>query len=133
MGKELAVEATWEGNYRCRVQLTTGELIIDEPVSAGGGGEGPPPNEVFLASLASCFALAMHHVARKRDLTLPDLSVRAIGEYDGPKFARLGVEVTSSLPPAELEPLVARAAAMCYVSNTLRAVSGVEVVITTVR
>ncbi|HEX3538968.1 MAG TPA: OsmC family protein [Acidimicrobiales bacterium] len=131
MGKELAVEATWEGGYRCRVQLTTGDLIIDEPVSAGGGGEGPPPTEVFLASLASCFTLAVHHVARKRDLILPDLSVRAIGEYDGPKFGHLVVEVTSSLPPADLEPLVARAASVCYVSNTMRAVSGIEVVITT--
>jgi uncharacterized OsmC-like protein len=129
LGKQLAVEATWEGNYRCRVQLTTGELIIDEPVSAGGAGSGPPPTEVFLASLASCFTLAVHHVARKRGLTLPDLSVRAIGEYDGPRYGRLTVEVTSTLPATELEPLVERAAAVCYVSNTLRAVSEVDVVV----
>jgi hypothetical protein len=32
-----------------------------------------------------------------------------------------------------LEPLVARAAAVCYVSNTMRAISGIEVVITTAR
>jgi uncharacterized OsmC-like protein len=130
VGKSLSVEATWEGNYRCRVKMGTSELIIDEPESAGGGGAGPQPTEVFLASLASCFTLAVHHVARKRGLVLPDLSVRAVGEYDGPKFAALRVEVTSSLAPEELEPLLARAAAVCYVSNTLKAVAEVEVVMT---
>ena len=130
MAKTLAVEATWEGNYRCRVQMTTGDMVIDEPVSAGGGGAGPQPTEVFLASLASCFTLALHHVARKRDLTLPDLRVRALGEYDGPRFVRLRLEVTSTLPAARLEPLLARAAAVCYVSNTLRSVDDVAVVLT---
>jgi uncharacterized OsmC-like protein len=130
LGKTLAVEATWEGNYRCRVQMTTGVMVIDEPVSAGGGGAGPQPTEVFLASLASCFTLALHHVARKRDLALPDLSVKAVGEYDGPRFVRLTLEVTSSLPEEQLKPLLARAAAVCYVSNTLRSVDEVEVVLT---
>lgn len=127
------MEATWEGNYRCRVKMSTSDLIIDEPVSAGGGGAGPPPTEVFLASLASCFTLAVHHVARKRDITLPDLVVRVVGDYDGPRFVRLVVEVTSTMAAEELEPLLARAAAVCYVSNTLRAVSEVEVVLNSPR
>jgi putative redox protein len=129
VGKSLSVVATWEGNYRCRVKTGSTELVIDEPESAGGGGAGPQPTEVFLASLASCFTLAVHHVAAKRGLTLPDLSVRAVGDYDGPKFVALRVEVTSSMPAGELEPLLARAAAVCYVSNTLRAVNEVEVVL----
>ncbi len=105
------------------------EMIIDEPESAGGGGAGPQPTEVFLASLASCFTLAVHHVARKRGITLPDLSVRAVGDYEGPKFSALRVEVSSRLPAEQLAPLLERAAAVCYVSNTLRAVSEVEVVV----
>jgi uncharacterized OsmC-like protein len=131
--KSLAVEATWEGNYRCRVKMSTSELVIDEPVSAGGGGAGPQPTEVFLASLASCFTLAVHHVARKRGLELPDLAVRAVGQYDGPRFVRLVVEVSSTMAAELLEPLLARAAAVCYVSNTLRAVNEVEVVLKPVR
>jgi len=109
--------------------MGTSELVIDEPLSAGGGGAGPQPTEVFLASLASCFTLAVHHVARKRGVELPDLAVRAVGEYDGPRFVRLVVEVSSTMVAEQLEPLLARAAAVCYVSNTLRAVSEVEVVL----
>lgn len=125
--KTLSVEATWEGGYRCTVAARQFEMVVDEPVAAGGGDAGPQPSEVFLASLASCFTLALHHVARKREISFPDLSVRATGTYDGPRFVKLVVEVSTSMPREVLDPLVERAKAVCYVSNTLRAVSDVEV------
>ena len=62
-------------------------------------------------------------------MQLADVAVRAVGEYDGPRFAKVRVEVTSSHPRDELEPLLQRASAVCYVSNTLRAVDDVEVVV----
>ena len=104
-------------------------MIVDEPVTAGGGDSGPQPTEVYLASVASCFTLAVYHVARKRSIELPDLRVRAVGEYKGPSFAKVRVEVSSSYPRAELEPLLDRASAVCYVSNTMRAVDHIEVVL----
>ena len=104
-------------------------MRIDEPLSAGGDDSGPQPTEVFLASLASCYALAIAHVARKRSIELADVTVRAVGEYDGPRFVKVRVEVNSSHPRGELEPLLSRASAVCYVSNTLRAVDDVEVVL----
>ena len=69
-------------------------------------------------------------MAAKRDITLADLTVRATGEYQGPKFARLLLEVTSSTAREVIEPLIERAKGVCYVSNTLRAVSDVDVVLT---
>jgi putative redox protein len=104
-------------------------LIVDEPTSAGGGDTGPQPTEVFLASVASCFTLAVYHVAHKRGVELVDLAVRAVGTYDGPKFVDVRVEVTSTHPREELEPLLSRASAVCYVSNTMRAVNDIEVVL----
>ncbi len=128
--KTLSVTASWEGGYRARMDVRGHELIVDEPVAAGGGDGGPQPSELLLAALASCFTLAIYHVGQKRDIHLADLSVRATGDYEGPKFARLRLEVTSSTPRDILDPLVERAKAVCYVSNTLRAVSDVEVVVT---
>ena len=128
--KTLTVESSWEGGYRCTVSARQFRIRIDEPESAGGGDTGPQPSEVFLASLASCFTLAIYHVAAKRDITLADLTVRATGEYQGPKFARLLLEVTSSTAREVIEPLIERAKGVCYVSNTLRAVSDVDVVLT---
>ena len=74
---------------------------------------------MFLASLASCYALALAHVARKRSIELADVAVRAVGEYDGPKFVKLRVEVTTSHPREELQKFVDKAITWCYVSNTL--------------
>ena len=127
--KTLAVDATWEGGYRCRVQARDHVIIVDEPTYAGGGDAGPQPTEVFLASVASCFTLALYHVARKRDIELPDITVRAVGEYKGPSFVKVRVEVASSYPRGELEPLIERATSVCYVSNTMRAVDDIEVVL----
>lgn len=125
--KTLSVEATWEGGYRCTVASRQFLIRIDEPVKAGGEDTGPQPSEVFLASLAGCFTLALYHVAKKRDIELPDIRVTATGTYEGPGFARLAVEVASSADPQILESLIEPAKRVCYVSNTLRNVSDVEV------
>lgn len=127
--KTLSVAATWEGGYRARMDVRGHELIADEPKSAGGDDTGPQPSEFLLAALASCFTLAIYHVARKRDIELESLSVTATGTYEGPKFARLVLNVASPTPRDVLDLLVERAKGVCYVSNTFRAVSDIEVVI----
>jgi len=125
--KTLSVEASWEGGYRCTVASRQFRIRIDEPEDAGGGDTGPQPSEVFLASLAGCFTLALYHVAKKRDIELPDITVTATGFYEGPGFARLALEVKSGAGREVMEPLLEPARRVCYVSNTLRNVSEVEV------
>jgi uncharacterized OsmC-like protein len=104
------------------------ELIADEPVKLGGTDAGPMPTELFLSSLAACFAMSVAHVARKRGVELPDLTVRAHGEYEGLRFSRIRVEVQSSHPRDELDAFIRRAISYCYVSNTLRQKSEIEYV-----
>jgi organic hydroperoxide reductase OsmC/OhrA len=125
--KTLSVESTWEGGYRCTVAARQFRIRIDEPEKAGGGDTGPQPSEVFLASLAGCFTLALYHVAKKRSIELPDITVKATGTYEGPGFASLSIEVTSGAPHEVMEALIEPAKRVCYVSNTLRNVSDVEV------
>jgi putative redox protein len=118
----VEVTAYWSGGYRCRLPIRQFQLLADEPESVAGGTDtGPMPTELLLASLASCFAMALAHVARKRRVEIPeDLAVTASGEHSGPSFAALRVEVRSAHPLDEIEALLDRAAALCYVSNTLR-------------
>jgi putative redox protein len=127
----VEVTAYWSGGYRCRIPIRQFELTADEPESVAGGTDtGPTPTELFLASLATCFTMALAHIARKRRVELPDdLAVTAVGEYDGPSFGGLRVEVSSSHPAEELERLVEWAAGVCYVSNTLRNAPKVHYVI----
>jgi organic hydroperoxide reductase OsmC/OhrA len=118
----MAVTAYWEGGYRCRVVAReTFELRADEPPEEGGTDTGPRPTELLLAALASCFAMAVAYVARKRGVELPrDLAITATGEYAGPRFRKMRVEAWCSLPAAELDILVREAVRFCWVSNTIK-------------
>src|SRR5215467_6862952 len=124
-----SVTAHWEGGWRCRVEAGGFELVVDEPPRAGGTGTGPMPTEYLLAAMASCYALALQWAAGKRGTTLPGLTVTATGTYDGPRFSRLQLSVSSELPADEVEPLVKPALRACYVSNTLAAAPEVEVTV----
>src|SRR6516225_8120813 len=101
-----SVVAHWDGGWRCRVNASGFDLVVDEPPSAGGTGTGPMPTEYLLAALASCYALALQWAAGKRGLTLPEITVTATGTYDGPRFSGLQLTVSSPLPPEQIEQLV---------------------------
>ena len=109
----------WEGGYRCRIPIRGFEIIADEPMDEGGTDTGPAPTDLFLAALGSCFTMAVYHAAKKRKIELPDLAVRCDGHYEGLRYDHIKVEVVSSFPREQLEPLVERAKTWCYVSNTL--------------
>jgi putative redox protein len=123
------VTARWEGGWRCRVDASGFSLIVDEPQSAGGTGTGPMPTEYLLAAMASCYALALAWAAGKRGVILPGLAVTATGRYDGPRFDRLELAVTTTAAREVVERLVAPALRACYVSNTIAAAPPIEVVI----
>ena len=114
------VSSTWHGDFRCRVQSGDFTIDVDEPVSVGGSNTGPQPTEVFLASIASCFTLAVSYAAKKRDIDLDHLTVDVTGIYDGPKFSAIEITVDAGCPPTERERLIKAAERVCYVTNTLR-------------
>jgi uncharacterized OsmC-like protein len=117
----MPVTAYWEGGYSCRVVVRNRfELRADEPPEEGGADTGPAPTELLLASLASCFAMALVYVGRKRQVELPgDLAVTAFGEYARMRIRKIRVEVAASLARPQLEGLVGEAVRYCWVSNTL--------------
>jgi putative redox protein len=118
-GGTNSATAVWRGGWRCDVQAGDFALVVDEPPSAGGTGLGPMPTDLLLASLSSCYALALAWAARKRGFELPDLEVTATGSYEGPRFAAVALTVTTSLDPDRVTPLLEPARRVCYVSNTL--------------
>lgn len=104
-------------------------LTVDEPESVGSTDRGPQPTDLLLASVASCFTLAMAYSAAKRDIALDGLDVHVTGHYDGPRFSRLRIEVRADHPEdAELAGLIDAAERVCYVTNTLRRAPEIEIV-----
>src|ERR1700722_20110835 len=124
-----SVVARWEGGWRCRVAAGGFDLVVDERETSGGTGTAPMPTEYLLAAQASGYTIAMVVAAGKRGIDLPDLAVSATGTYDGPRFSRLQLTVTSDALPDVLERLVEPALRVCYVSNTLAASPPIEVTI----
>src|SRR3954454_11460696 len=82
-----SVQASWEpGPLRCEVAVEGFTVSVDEPESVGGTGRAPQPTDLFLTSVASCFALALVYSAGKQGLDLDSVRVQVIGEYAGARF-----------------------------------------------
>jgi uncharacterized OsmC-like protein len=96
------------------------KIAVDEPVAAGGSDTGPGPTELLLASLGSCFTLAVGHVAAKRGIPVNAIEVVVTGTYDGPSFRDFVVDVYIDAAEERIDELLERAKSVCYVSNTLR-------------
>jgi putative redox protein len=117
----LEVSAVWRGGYQTLVDARGHEFTVDEPESAGGEDLGMMPTEVFLASVASCYCLALAWVAGKRSLELPGLEVTVRAERAGRelRYHRLAVEARADVPDERLARLIEPARRVCWVSNTL--------------
>jgi putative redox protein len=120
MSTERRVSARWDGGLRAVVDAGRFQLVVDEPESVGGTDSGPQPTDVLLASVASCFAIAMAHAARKSGIELADLRVTATGTYDGPRFSAVAISLSSATARETLAGLIPAAERVCYVTNTLR-------------
>ena len=118
--QQRTVDAHWAGGMRAVVGAGNHEIIVDEPESAGGTDTGPQPTDLLLASIASCFALAMAYAAKKRGVELSDLRVRVVGTYEELKFSRIELLISTAGPRPVLEELIFDAERVCYVTNTLR-------------
>lgn len=126
-GGTNSARALWTGGWRCEVEAGGFSLVVDEPAEVGGTGTGPMPTDLLLASLSSCYALALAWAARKQGFELPDLEVTATGTYQGTRFAALVLTVESSLAEDRLSALLEPAKRACYVSNTFAHVPSVTV------
>ncbi|HKH18309.1 MAG TPA: OsmC family protein [Solirubrobacteraceae bacterium] len=124
----LEVSATWRGGYAASVQARGHEVSVDEPESAGGNDDGVMPTELLCGALASCFCLALGHVAQRRGRELPGLrvGVRAERAERELRYERVVVTASADVPDEELDELVARARRLCWVSNTLANPPAVE-------
>ena len=124
----LEVSARWGGGFEVGVEARGHRIAVDEPPSAGGDDRGMMPTEVFLASLASCFCLALAWKAGRDGTELPGLRVDGRAERAGRelRYGRIVLTATADVPGEKLAPLVEHARRLCWVSNTLAEPPAVE-------
>ena len=68
------------GAYIYSVTVRGHQLTVDEPVEDGGQDQGPSPQEVLAASLASCTAITMEMYAQRKGWDVGSLEVEC--EYE---------------------------------------------------
>jgi putative redox protein len=86
--------------YAHEVDLEGGhELIVDEPIAAGGTDTGPRPTQLLGASLAGCIAITMEMYAGRKEWEIGKVEVTVDMRYDGhvPRSFDVTVELPSEL------------------------------------
>ena len=110
-GGKLVQEVTIRGH----------ELTADEPKDEGGDDEGPSPQELLAASLASCTAITMEMYAQRKGWDVGDMSVDVNYEpaqRGSPTRFEMVVKMPKELPEDQRQRLM-QIAAKCPVHRTL--------------
>jgi putative redox protein len=97
------------------------ELTADEPEEQGGGDDGPSPQELLAASLASCTAITMEMYAQRKGWEVGDMTVDVNYEpaqRGSPTRFEMVVTMPKELPEEQRQKLM-QIAAKCPVHRTL--------------
>ena len=103
------------------VTIREHELTADEPKDEGGDDEGPSPQELLAASLASCTAITMEMYAQRKGWDVGDMSVDVNYEpaqRGSPTRFEMVVKMPKELPEDQRQRLM-QIAAKCPVHRTL--------------
>jgi putative redox protein len=109
------------GKLRQDLEIRSHTLVADEPKDTGGGDEGPSPQELLAASLASCTAITVEMYADRKGWNVGDMTVDVKYEpaqRGSPTRFQLVVTMPKELPEDQRQRLM-QIAAKCPVHRTL--------------
>jgi putative redox protein len=104
-----------------RIDVRQHQIVVDEPAAHGGDDNGPTPQELLAASLASCTAVTMEMYAKRKGWDIGPIEVQcdyAPAERGRPTNFKLILRLPSSCSEEQLERLGA-IAGKCPVHRTL--------------
>jgi putative redox protein len=107
--------------YLHRVEIGRHQLTVDEPTEQGGSDEGPNPQELLAASLASCMAITLEMYANRKGWDVGAVEVEceyADTERGSPTNFNVTLRLPADLTDEQVERL-ASIAARCPVHRTL--------------
>ena len=131
---KFQAHSTWNKNAPAiKVRIGKHEVILDEPVSAGGTDLGPNPLQYMLSAFAGCVTIVGRNVAKKMGIALEEVSIKVEGDIDTRGFTgedpsvpkgyqemRLVVSAKADCPPETLKQWLKTTEEMCPVGNTYK-------------
>jgi putative redox protein len=109
------------GKLRQSVTIGKHDIVVDEPRDRGGDDDGPDPQELLAASLASCTAITMEMYAERKGWDIGDVEVACnyqAAERGSPTQFELIMRFPDSLDQEQVDRLQV-IAAKCPVHRTL--------------
>jgi putative redox protein len=109
------------GKLTQEVSIREHELTAEEPRDQGGEDEGPSPQELLAASLASCTAITMEMYAQRKGWDVGDMTVDVNYEpaqRGSPTRFEMVIRMPKELPEEQRQRLM-QIAAKCPVHRTL--------------
>ena len=141
MGQPVVLRA--RGSFRTEVEAGPHRWVLDEPVDAGGGGEGPTPYDMLAAALGSCTTMTLHFYAKREKLPLEGVNLVVTHDRQNAKDCsdcstqngfihrfRVEIELLGPLDDAQREKLMS-IAKRCPVAKTLQSEIRIEEVVAT--
>ncbi len=123
---KMTVTATNLGETTIVSKVGGHTVITDIPEEVGGGGYGPTPGQLFLTSLAHCFALVVALHCRRRGINYDGMKVTVTADKvsekgQGTRFTNLHLtlELPEELPPERLRALLRHGSIACTVKGTI--------------
>jgi putative redox protein len=107
-------------------------VFIDRPTAKGGADRGAMGGEYLLLALGGCFMSNLLAAARAREATISDARVSVSGTLEGTpeRFTTFTLNVSATCRDREiLSKLVTIAERACIVSNTLKEVGPISIVL----
>jgi len=109
------------GEFKHDVEIREHHMTADEPEDHGGSDEGPSPQELLAASLASCTAVTIEMYAQRKGWEIGEVEVDVNYEpaqKGSPTKFTMAVRLPKELPQEQSEKLM-QIAAKCPVHRTL--------------
>jgi putative redox protein len=119
--RKMRAVARHRHGYVHHVRARDHDLMVDEMPEIGGADEGPSPQELLAASLASCTAVTMKMYAERKGWNLDGLEVHceyAPAERGSPTRFDVVLRLPAHLTPEQVERMRV-IAAKCPVHRTL--------------
>ena len=116
-----AIARRENGSFKHDIEIGEHHVTADEPEKNGGTDEGPSPQELLAASLASCTAITIEMYAKRKGWEIGDVAVDV--DYEpaqrgSPTKFAMKVGFPKELPEEQRERLM-QIAAKCPVHRTL--------------
>jgi putative redox protein len=140
--KRVQVEIKQGAGFRTECRVGKHLVIIDQPAPAGGTDAGPTPLDVQLIALGGCVAAVGRIIANQRKLDVRGIEVAVDGDIDTdgllgkPTGNRVGfsaitahVKIDADMSAAEKEQFLHDIDARCPISENLKNVTAVSVVL----